>query len=128
MRSSDICAKCQEELSTMDVPEPVDLGDQICWYDNLEVKIHHCNSRRKVATEQHSQGKMPIMPQCALCTKKDKYMPLPATTVKGYASIEKCVDCGRKFKKSSLGGQKYCRKCANARQKKTATRAVKNKK
>lgn len=128
LRASKLCKECQEELATLDVPEPMDLGNQICWHSGWEVKIHHCESRKKVATEQYESGKTPQMIECYMCGKSKGCTPKKVSYNNDFKSIEKCIDCGREFKKSAIGAQKYCRACANARQKSKFKKMKKEKK
>jgi hypothetical protein len=113
----DLCPICKEELRTKDMPEPTDFGDQTCWFDGSEHKIHHCINRIKTATEHHKHGRAVTMPQCLRCGDTKETTPLPPQ--KEYTEVEliKCTVCGKEFhRRAKSQQQRICRECLLERQ------------
>ncbi|NCB47621.1 hypothetical protein EOM81_11465 [bacterium] len=109
----DICPDCKLEYGVVDRPELPDVGDCECWFDGSDNKIHHCQQRRELAKKQTSEGKIPVMPQCAICETKPEYMPKKCAIIKlGVTKI--CENCGAEY--SCLTKMsKFCWKCKNER-------------
>lgn len=97
----DLCTICKDAVKLEAVPEPEDEGSQICWFDKIEVKKHHCKSRRALARKQHSTGKVPSMRQCLRCRTSSSTMPLVCDPDSDYIGEAVCRKCGCMFKRKS---------------------------
>lgn len=123
---ADMCSVCTQQVKLEAMPEPEDIGSHMCWHDHIEVKKHHCKSRREVAKRFHASGKKPQMPQCLVCGTQKKYMPYECDPDADYLDSAICKGCNVEFRRKSHNKQ-LCPKCTKANEKASSDKAYEKK-
>lgn len=122
----DLCTVCKKEVELESIPEPEDIGEQMCWYDHIEVKKHHCKSRKELARRHKEMGKSPQMPQCLVCGTNKKCMPYTCDPDADYIDSAECKRCHQMFKRKSHNKQ-LCPDCIKLNEKESSERSYKKK-
>jgi len=114
---SDICKVCTEEMRMAGVPDPVDLGDQTCWFDGDEHKIHHCMNRITTAKGHAAHGRAVTLPHCLKCGSSPETTPLPPKREYDEEETVLCDICHNPFTRRAKSQQsKTCKVCVNDKQ------------
>ncbi len=122
----ELCTVCRKALAMESAPEPEDIGEQMCWYDHVEVKKHHCKSRKELAQRQKDSGKKPQMPQCLVCGTNSKCMPYSCDPDADYLDSAECKRCHQEFRRKSHNKQ-LCPECTKISEKESAERSYEKK-
>lgn len=122
----ELCTVCRKALAMESAPEPEDIGDQMCWHDHIEVKKHHCKSRKELAKRQKDSGKKPQMPQCLVCGTHSKFMPYTCDPDADYLDSAECRRCHKEFKRKSYN-KELCPECTKINEKESSERSYEKK-
>lgn len=122
----DLCTVCRKEAALEAIPEPEDIGEQMCWYDHIEVKKHHCKARRELARRQSDSGKKPQMQQCLVCGTHPKCRPYTCDPDADYLDSTTCSKCGIEFRRKSHN-KKLCPECTKISEKESSERSYEKK-
>ena len=122
----ELCTVCRKALAMESAPEPEDIGEQMCWCDHVEVKKHHCKSRKELARRQSDSGKKPQMQQCLVCGTHPKCMPYTCDPDADYLDSTACSKCGVEFRRKSHN-KKLCPECTKINEKESSKRSYEKK-
>jgi len=122
----ELCTVCRKALAMESAPEPEDIGEQMCWYDHVEVKKHHCKSRKELAKRQKDSGKKPQMLQCLVCGTNSKRMPYSCDPDADYLDSAECKRCHQEFRRKSHNKQ-LCPECTKISEKESSKRSYEKK-
>lgn len=123
----ELCTICKKIAAMESIPEPEDEGSQLCWFDKIEVKKHHCKTRRALAKKQRSTGKVPSMRQCLRCGTSSSTMPLACDPDADYIGEAECRKCKCTFKRKAYN-KVLCPTCTVDNEREASARSQAKKK